>query len=449
MGLASSRDGNRLASSGTQKNSIDLSRFSARVERVNVGGLQRTHDDYINRAVKNIFHATTFKDVLLEVSESTKRLEELGIFKSLRARIDVSKGPNAQPNGYEVSFVGKELSRVTGKIGTEVGQNEGAVTAEVASPNIFGRGERFSISGSYGNHKTTDVNVKLTKPFHHTVVGDLRPETSIILTKYSAEFPWSKYRTHNTGLILDGSFLLPKQIQHSLQYELSVKEISATAKQVPFFVRKHCGPRMASVFRYICSIDHRDSAVYPTTGAFFRSTNEIGGLTGGDVSYVSTNLHAEVNVPLFAGLSMQFCSRLGIAKSGKLSSKIPLSNLFILGGPQTLRGFIMAGAGEHVDGAATGANTYCAFGAHLWSPLPFFGPHGFADLFRLHFFYNCGKTDSLTWNVNDLLSSVGAGLALRLGERARIEFNYCYPVTNKNLQYFKRGFQFGVGYDFI
>lgn len=452
MGSSSSRNQSPAFQpnrNNSKKHNIDLSGFSARVDRVNVGGLCRTHDDYINRAVRNVFLATTFKEVLLEVSLATKRLEELGIYKALRARIDISKGTNASSNGYEVTFDGIEHSRLTGKIGTEIGQNEGAVTAELGSPNVFGRGERFSVQGSYSNHKTTDINLKLTKPFYHTRMGDYKPETSIILSKYSAEFPWSKYRTQNSGIIFDGSFMLPKHVYHNLQYEVSIKEIGSTAKQIPFFVRKHCGPRMATVFRYICTIDQRDSVVFPTRGAFFKTTNEIGGVSGGNISYVSNNTHAEVNLPLFAGMSAQFCSRIGVISSGKLSPNIPISNLFILGGPQTLRGFVMAGAGSHIDGTATGANSYLAGGAHLWAPLPYFGTHGFANLFRLHLFYNCGKTDSLSFNIDNLLSSFGVGLAFRLGDRARIEFNYCQPLTNRNLQYFKKGFQFGIGYDFL
>lgn len=249
-----------------KKQNIDLSAFSARVDRVNVAGLGRTHDDYINRAVHNIFAAKTFKEVLFEVSKSSQQLEELGIFKGLRAKIDISRGNSATANGYEVTFQGLELSRVTGKVGTEVGQNEGAVTAELTSPNLFGRGEKLSIQGSYGNHQTTDINLKLAKPFYHTQMVDYKPVTSVSLFKYSAEFPWSKYRTRNLGIVFDCTFMLPVNVYHNFQYEVALRELSATAKQVPFFVRKHCGPRMATVFRHICSIDQRDSTVFPTNG---------------------------------------------------------------------------------------------------------------------------------------------------------------------------------------
>lgn len=100
-------------------------------------------------------------------------LTELGIFKNLKAFIDTDK---SSASGYVVSFDGEELSRITGTIGTEIGQNDGSLTAELVSPNIFGRGERLSINYSYSYIKATELNVKLLKPFYHTSLGDYKPE---------------------------------------------------------------------------------------------------------------------------------------------------------------------------------------------------------------------------------------------------------------------------------
>lgn len=103
-------------------------------------------------------------------------LQDLGIFKNLKAFIDTDKSAGAATSGYVVSFDGDELSRITGTIGTEIGQNDGSLTAELVSPNIFGRGERLSINYSYSYIKATELNLKLMKPFYHTSLGDYKPE---------------------------------------------------------------------------------------------------------------------------------------------------------------------------------------------------------------------------------------------------------------------------------
>lgn len=134
-----------------------------------------------------------------------------------------------------------------------------------------------------------------------------------------------------------------------------MKEIHTLGnKGIPFFVREQSGPRLASACRYICSWDRRDNAIFPTQGVFIKTTNEISGI-GGNVNYLMNNSHFEVNVPLFAGISTQFCARVGIMQSEQLSA-VPISNLFILGGPLTIRGFKTAGVGPNIEGCATGLN---------------------------------------------------------------------------------------------
>lgn len=100
----------------------------------------------------------------------------MGIFKDITVHIDVSRGENASPDGYEVTFKGRELSRIVGSVGTEVGQNEGSLRTELTAPNLFGRGESISIHGSYSNNKANELQLKFWKCFFHTRFMENRPE---------------------------------------------------------------------------------------------------------------------------------------------------------------------------------------------------------------------------------------------------------------------------------
>lgn len=73
------------------------------------------------------------------------------------------------------------------------------------------------------------------------------------------------------------------------------------------------------------------------------------------MAYVSNNTHAEVSVPLFAGLVAQVCGRVGIIKETKQTTILPINNLYYCGGPLTLRGFKYGGAGPVVEGTPIGA----------------------------------------------------------------------------------------------
>lgn len=135
-----------------------------------------------------------------------------------------------------------------------------------------------------------------------------------------------------------------------------MKEIFTLGKQVPMAIRTHCGPHLVSLVRHIISYDKRDNTVYPTTGIFVRMTNELAGIKGGNVGYAMHNTHCEMNVPLMAGISAQLCCRYGIIRRGKNDPEIPINNLFVLGGPLSLRGFKIGGASAQENGCAIGAH---------------------------------------------------------------------------------------------
>lgn len=123
---------------------------------------------------------------------------------------------------------------------------------------------------------------------------------------------------------------------------------------MPFAIREHCGPKLASLVRYSLIYDQRDNPVFPTQGLMLKSVNEYCGL-GGNVAYMSSTTHGEVSVPLAAGLVAQVCGRIGVIKETKNTTVLPISSLFYCGGPLTLRGFKYGGAGPVVDGTSIGA----------------------------------------------------------------------------------------------
>ncbi|XP_065366963.1 SAM50-like protein CG7639 [Calliphora vicina] len=436
-------------SSTPREPKFDLSKVSARVDRVNVSGLMRTHNDYVMKAAESLFKATNFQDLMVESMHAKSYLHELGIFKDVSVHIDISRGENASPNGYEVTFKGKELSRIVGSVGTEVGQNEGSLRTELTVPNLFGRGESVSLQGSYSSKRANDIQLKFWKSYFHTRLVDNRPEVSFSLFRHIDRMDVSNFKNTSLGCLAEIALntLRPIELTHSLQYEASVREVSLLMKNVPMAIREHCGPKLASLLRYSVIFDQRDNPVFPTQGLMIKSINEYCGL-GGNVAYVSNNTHAEVSVPLFGGLVAQVCGRVGIIKETKKTTILPINNLYYCGGPLTLRGFKYGGAGPVVEGTPIGAQTYWSTGFHLWAPLPFNKVFkGLADNFRTHLFYNLGNFN--TFSTENLRSACGIGLAFKLAERARIEFNYCVPLRKFAGDRVENGFQFGIGYEFV
>ncbi|KAL9918459.1 SAM50-like protein CG7639 isoform 1-T4 [Glossina fuscipes fuscipes] len=428
---------------------FDLTKISARVDRVNVSGLLRTHNDYVMKAAQGLFKARNFEEVMLESMHAKSYLHELGIFKDVSVHIDVSRGDTASPDGYEVTFKGKELPRILGSVGTEIGQNEGSLRTELTVPNLLGRGESISLQGSYSTKRANDVQLKFWKSYFHTRFMKNRPELSFSIFRRLDRVDISHFQNTNTGLLTELAVNTdyPIPLSHSVQYETSIRELSLLGRTVPMAIRQQCGPKLASLARYSLIFDQRDNPVFPSNGIMLKAINEYCGL-GGNIAYISSCVHGEVSVPLFSGIVAQVCGRVGVVKETKKTDYLPLSNLYLCGGPLTLRGFKYGGAGPVVDGTPIGAETYWSTGFHLWAPLPYRQVFkSFANNFRTHVFYNAGNFN--TFSVDHMRTAVGVGLAFKLAERARIELNYCIPLRTCPSDKLNNGFQFGIGYEFV
>lgn len=172
--------------------------------------------------------------------------------------------------------------------------------------------------------------------------------------------------------------------------------------------------------------------------------------------------------------------------------KINIADQFFLGGPLNLRGFDMRGCGPRHDGNSIGGDVYWALALHLYTPLPFRpGRHGFGDLFKLHGFINGGNVSNFTFKFGTTLKilkylflssfsiicevtkisnfllfaandykenmkifkenvrcAVGGGIAMKLGNIARVELNLVMPLLFVRSDVLQQ-FQFGLGLQYL
>ncbi|XP_015586896.1 sorting and assembly machinery component 50 homolog isoform X2 [Cephus cinctus] len=437
---------------------INLQEVKARVDKIHVDGLIRTKDDIIKAQVSELFKAQDFQDVLARALKVRERLESLGCFKNIGVYIDTSNGPDATPEGVEVTFTVRELKRIMGGINTMVGNNEGALIIGARAPNIFGRGERLQFEYSYGNKKSTNVNISAVKPF---VNGSLHKVLTTSVFSTVSDLPWSGYKQSENGFLLDMAISpgATGTLKHNFQYEANYREVTA-GKQVSFRVREQCGPSLKSALRHICSIDKRDGIIFPTVGSLVRITTEVAGL-GGNIGFVKNEFLMQNNWTPHEYFTFQLGMQAGMLRGISNDMQISIVDNFFLGGPLNLRGFDMRGCGPRHDGNSIGGDVYWALALHLYTPLPFRpGRNSFGDLFRLHGFINGGNLSNFTFKFdNDFKENLkifsenvrcaaGGGIAMKLGNVARVELNLIMPL------YFIRSdllqqFQFGIGLEYL
>lgn len=428
-----------------------LDSIGAKVAFVSIDGLTHTKDDIVVESVQDLFKVTHFEELVLEAQEVRSRLQELGCFSDVAINIDTSRSGQQD---YEVTFEVKELKRVAGSVNTMVGNNEGSLMTGFKLPNLLGRGEKLQADYTYGSKKTSTFNISLLKP--------LRSVQSVLTSNVfqsQGEHPSSGFKEQDRGLLLDLAFSSAATVQHNLQYEAVWRNLSSLNRSVAFAVREQSGHSLKSAVKHILSVDRRDEPIFPSSGSFFKLSQEFAGL-GGNVGFFKNEVELQSNIPLGESFSFQGSFNGGLIKEMNNGKSFNMSDNFFLGGPLNVRGFDLRGLGPSSDGCSLGGTAFWATGAHLYAPLPFRpGKGGFGDLFRTHMFATAGNVGKF-WLSGDLARdfeqvtdnfrwSYGLGLALKLGGVARIELNYCIPVTASRTDKVTSGLQFGVGVNFL
>ncbi|KAM6425491.1 sorting and assembly machinery component 50 homolog [Rhynochetos jubatus] len=423
------------------------------VQHVHFDGLGRTKDDIIMYEISDVFKAKNLIDVMRKSHEAREKLLRLGIFRQVEVLIDTCQGDDALPNGLDVTFEVTELRRLTGSYNTMVGNNEGSMVLGLKFPNLFGRAEKVTFQFSYGT-KETSYGLSFFKP----QPGNFERNFSVNLYKVTGQFPWSSLRETDRGISTEFNIPIWKT-NHTLKWEGVWRELGCLARTASFSVREESGHSLKSSLSHAMVIDSRNSSILPRRGALLKINQELAGYTGGDVSFLKEDFEFQLNKQLIwdSVFSASLWGGMLIPIGDKPSS---IADRFYLGGPTSVRGFSMYSIGPQSEGDYLGGEAYWAGGLHLYTPLPFRpGRGGFGDLFRTHFFLNAGNLCNLNYGdgprahlqklAEYIRWSYGAGIVLRLGNIARLELNYCFPMGVQSGDRICDGVQFGAGIRFL
>jgi outer membrane protein insertion porin family len=199
-----------------------------------------------------------------------------------------------------------------------------------------------------------------------------------------------------------------------------------------------------------------------------KSVSELAGFGGlsGDVAFFKSEAESQVALPfgntgitLTAGLRGGLIYPLALPGQNQPQAS-RVNDRFILGGPNNVRGFRIAGLGPHDGSDAVGGDVYAAGGASLLLPVPRVGKE---TPLRLQAFINGGRLLSLKGqgrqggslsktfaSLTDELPSCAAGLGLVYAHPiARFEINFSLPLVMRAKEEGRKGLSFGVGIEFL
>ncbi|KAJ1913762.1 hypothetical protein IWQ60_009082 [Tieghemiomyces parasiticus] len=430
----------------------------AHVHQVQVEGAKQTRTSLIEAAIQPALAARTFGEVTQAVHQACCRLEQLEVMEGFQVTMDTSRDPLAPEGSLDVVIRGKEKGRFWARTGTEFGNSEGNAHTSATFRNVLGGGERVSISGSVGTRTRASNDITFTTPI------SANPNKVVDLSVFQQYQTFQTTSSHDQlfrGLNLRFKSNTPRFLSE-VGYTALWRQMTDLGAQASPSIRQEGGHDVKSSVYFNLYNDQRDNPMLPTRGYLWRLNHELAGLAGlgGDVRFAKAEGQFQQCVPLAAGFHLTTSLRAGLIQpfddsaAATTTSATRFPDRFLLGGPTSLRGFRPFGVGPRDHRDALGGDLYWATGLSLFTPLPVIG----VSSLKGHLWANAGGLSTLakgtsplqtfTQSVSRPASSVGCGLVFFHG-MVRLELNMCLPVTISAWDQPRKGWQFGLGVDFI
>lgn len=457
------------------------------VKSIEFEGLQRTNSKLLHQALTDCYYARDLSELSRALTLAFDKFNRLNIFKEVAVVIDQAGEPGAEPNAsgswspsldrpQEIKLIFKvKEKRMNIKTGTEFRRRDVAWNFGGSFYNIFGNAEVLDLSTSIGASSSVPFSVNFVKPMG----GD--PDRLFIVNACNVKENFlNGCNWKNDIRAASAAFQVFDRLKgrHELKYLAEWRRLYDLKSGSSHIIRDQAGASLKSSLIHTWSKSTRDDTMLPTSGRFMRLVTEIAGAGGlGNQSFCKGELFFQNNwtpswtrpfIPITLSQSFKFGHAVPIGQS----SFIPISDRFFMGGPTSIRGFVLNSLGPRQFSDALGGTTIAELGFQISFPI-FQRAANFA---RGHLFLNAGvlgepnlietlsegltsvrKHKSLlplitspalqaTLNPN---VSVGAGLMFKMAESARLEFNFTMPLIKQPDVHVERGIQVGIGMEFL
>jgi outer membrane protein insertion porin family len=313
------------------------------IERINIVGNYRTHDDVIRRQFR-LAEGDAFNRLLVEAAR--KRLRALGFFKT----VDIDTEPGSAPDRVVINV--KVQEQPTGEFSFGLGYStaEGIIgDISVTERNLMGKGQyvRLGFSGSLVRQ---DVDFSFTEP--HFLDRNLAAGFDIFYKQLDWATAGSSalgvgtsslgFNERDVGGDVRLGFPIAEDVQLGVRYKFEQETIFDVASTASLAIKQAAGTADVSSVGYTLAYDTRNLPQAPTSGIFASFSQDLAGV-GGDVDY----LRSVADVRGYYALTPRV-TLVGRLQGGNIEGwdgqDVRMLDLFFKGG-ETIRGFAPGGYG--------------------------------------------------------------------------------------------------------
>ncbi|CCF59735.1 hypothetical protein KAFR_0H03250 [Kazachstania africana CBS 2517] len=401
-----------------------------------------------------LIKAETLSDLSTMTETLTTRLLQSNLIKNLQPSFNTCNNENKLPLSISSTLYFQPTPKFTARTGTNItNSGQGDAYISFQKRNLFGLEETTTLDYRRDTGTNSGSNLSVVLPYG--INGD--PFWSSKLDIFDV---WKNVGVKDLGLYMGTKSWF--DAKNTWNYDLGLEMVKRnfnhklnSSKVVSDYLLIQEGEFYKTTLRSTMVWDGRNGKTAPTKGRLFKINNDLG--------FGTNNLQFWRHVTEFnlvkSWLKDDFITMSNTIKFGYIKNLsqdyIHFTDKFQNGGPNDIRSFQSMGIGPRHNSYSLGGDAFLSYGVSIFSKLPIQKFHD--SNFRLHWFFNGGKLinhdNASIWNCMQNLTienstSAGVGVVLR-HPMARFEMNFAVPITDHQDDLTRKGFQFGLGFEFL
>jgi len=314
-----------------------------RVRKINITGNDKTRDNVIRREIR-INESEVIDTVSMQ--RSFQRLNNLQFFETVEILPQ-----QVEPDKVDLNVKVKEKNTGQFSIGGGFSTLDGLTTvADITEGNLGGRGHMVKVRGQLGQRRNLGM-VTFREPYFQdslvSVQGDL----------FRTRTNFQSYLEDKTGFNVTTGRWFSEFTSGSFSPMLEQLKILDVQANAPIFALQQQGSQSTTGFRSAFVRDSRDNYMAPRSGTRVAFNGDLGSrYLGGSNNFYKVQVDAAKYTPLFWDTRHSIRVRYGMIE-GLGGRPKPLTEMFYVGGINTMRGFVFGRAGPVTpDGLLIGAD---------------------------------------------------------------------------------------------
>ncbi len=362
------------------------------INRINIYGNNVTRDKVIRRQLAlnegDLYSSSQLKS-------SYAKLNRLRYFEE----IDFQTDKGLDKNKMDINVRVKEKSTGMFMIGAGYSAADQAIVmAQITQQNFMGYGQTLNLKASLGS-TTNNYDLSFTEPWLFDIPLWLKLDT----WKYKKEYDYYDLDSHGAGLTL--GYPLWERIVGYLGYKFYVDNVSEVSSSASDYIKAQEGETTTSAITMSLIRDTTDDFIFPSRGTKTNlSATYAGGPLQGEANYTQYSASLNTYFPLPFSVVFAAKGRIGYINGHDSDEDIPVSNRYVLGGINSLRGFRYVGPTNGGTSDVIGGNSMLIFNVELI--FPFIKDSGM----KIAAFYDAGNSWNDKYDLGDLRQSAGLGL---------------------------------------